>query len=319
MRIADAHNDLLMSFNTNAEVFRYLNFCKQNGVVKLFTAYYFNQENKNQDKSLYFSDIQTKFSRIKHCDFVTTTFENIGFVEDYKTLLNFLKFKPFCATLTWNYENKLAGGVLSKKGLSKWGKRVTTELNQNNILVDVAHLNEKSFWDVAEIQGELFCSHTASSDIYPIKRNLNNQQLVEIGKRKGYVGLCLYNSLLGGDSANFETIRRHLDKFLEFAGTDCVGFGTDFNGTGEQNPKGISMDYLGMQDLYDYLLQYYGDEVLKRVFYKNLLDFEHRITSQNSCKLPTIFAGNKKEQQQTVHKSLITKGKYLAGEQRFEL
>ena len=321
MQIADAHNDLFMTFNSSAEVSRYLNFCKHNKVVKLFTAYYFSQEQKKQEKSMVFDDIEHKFSLLNDSNLVVKSFENIEFVDDFKSLQKFVKFKPFCATLTWNYENKLAGGALSKKKLSKWGKKVVTELNKNNILVDVAHLNEQSFWDISELQKELFCSHTASSEVYSIKRNLNAAQLTEIGKRDGYVGLCLYNTLLGGSFADFELIRRHLDNFLEYAGEDCVGLGTDFNGTGEQNPNGISMDYLGMQDLWNYLAKFYTENVLNKVFSQNLLNFEKRIKNGTNKSQELILNNlqNKKEQQSAVLQSPIIKKAYLAGEQRFEL
>ena len=321
MQIADAHNDLLMTFNSSAEVSRYLNFCKHNKVVKLFTTYYFGQEQINQEKSVIFDDISHKFSLLGDSDFVVKSFENIGFIDDTKSLQKFVKFKPFCATLTWNYENKLAGGALSKKKLSKWGRKVVTQLNKNNILVDVAHLNEQSFWDVAELQKEMFCSHTASREVYSIKRNLNTAQLSEIGKRNGYVGLCLYNTLLGGSFADFELIRRHIDNFLEFAGENSVGFGTDFNGTGEQNPNGISMDYLGMQDLWNYLSKFYTKNVLNKIFSQNLLNFEKRIKNDISKGQEVTLKNsqNKKEQQSAVLQVPIIKKAYLAGEQRFEL
>ncbi len=151
-------------------------------------------------------------------------------------------------------------------------------MKKNNILVDFAHLNEASFWDVAEIQDTIFCSHTASFDVYPINRNLNKKQLCEIKARHGFVGLCLYNTLLTANScASFDDVYRHLDNLLEFAGQDCVGWGSDFNGTKTHNPCGIVFDYLGMKDLYNYLLKYYQASLLNKVFYQNLLNFENKI------------------------------------------
>lgn len=277
MQLADSHNDLLMTFNASTDVVRYLRFCQNNQVTKLFSAYYFDEVRDRRSKDEIIADVARKFAMVDNFDFVTKTLENIGFVDNITTLNKLIKLRPFCASLTWNYQNKLAGGALSTAGVTKLGKRIVQELCANNILVDVAHLNERSFWEVAEMTDTAFCSHTASFEAYAIKRNLNRQQLALVRERKGYVGLCLYNSLLCGVVADFDTIRHHLDNLLEFAGEDCVGLGTDFNGTGEQNPKGFLMDYSGMQDLIEYLSKFYTQKTLQKIFYENLKNLEARV------------------------------------------
>ncbi len=280
MQLSDAHNDLLMTFNASADVARYLRFCQNNNVTKLFAAYYFDEVRDNRDKDAILADVARKFAMVDNFDFVTTTLENIGFVDNLTTLNKLIKFHPFCASLTWNYQNKLAGGALSNAGMTKLGRRVAQELSSNNILVDMAHLNERSFWELAEIVDTPFCSHTASFEVYGIKRNLNKQQLKLIHERNGFVGLCLYNSLLCGVIADFDIIRRHLDNLLDYAGEDCVGLGTDFNGTGEQNPKGFLMDYSGMQDLIECLSKFYSQSTLQKIFCDNLKNLEARVRAK---------------------------------------
>ena len=53
-------------------------------------------------------------------------------------------------SLTWNGENEVAYGAEQNStfGLKPFGEQVIETLNQRNIIVDVSHLNEQSFWDV---------------------------------------------------------------------------------------------------------------------------------------------------------------------------
>lgn len=277
MQIADAHNDLLMYANSIKLVHNYLEFAKYNKVVKVFTAYYVAQKQEFQDFDTLFLDIINKFNLLKdYPDLIYKTFENIGFVNDKCKLKKLIDLHPFCVTLTWNHTNCLGGGAKESGGLSEWGKEVVAELIKNNIIIDCAHLNEQSFIDLMEFGEPLFCSHTASRELYNIPRNLNKNQLRVIANSKGFVGLSLYNTLLGEHKANFDLIYAHLDSMLENAGENTVGFGTDFNSTGEENPQGLK-DYQGFGELYDFLLKYYCTSTLDKVFSKNLLSFIKRV------------------------------------------
>lgn len=279
MQIADAHNDVLMSFIEKEQILEYIKFCKNNKVVKIFTAYYVSPE--QESSKIILKDITQKFTYLDNEPMVIKSLENLGYVHNNKILDQIINLNPFCATLTWNHANILAGGAYSSGKLTEWGKLVVNRLNQNGIIIDTAHLNEHSFWDIVRVTNEpIFCSHCASREVYDIPRNFNKNQLRQIKKSNGYIGLCLYDKLLCDSKANFDTIRAHLSSFLEFAGEDHVGFGTDFNGTGEQNPTGIKLDYYGMQELYNYLINYFSTSQLQKFYHKNLLDFLEKF-SQN--------------------------------------
>jgi len=51
-------------------------------------------------------------------------------------------------TLTWNGENELAGGAAVTGGLKPFGQEALRELERCDIVADVSHLNDESFWDV---------------------------------------------------------------------------------------------------------------------------------------------------------------------------
>ncbi len=276
MKIADAHNDLLMNFHSLESVQKYVDFCKTNEVVKLFAAFYVGLEQEKGEVDVLLSEILHHFSLCKGLDLLVPTFENLGFVKNQEVLEEIVKLKPFCATLTWNGENCLAGGVYSDGKFTDWGRKVARTLIKNGIKIDTAHLNRESFWQFAEeFEGPIFCSHVASAEVYSIPRNFDKEQFREIGRRNGYVGLAIYNKLMTDGVADFDKIRAHLDNILEHAGPDCVGLGTDFCGDFKQNPHGIH-DYLGMQDLFEYFLTYYSGDILQKVFNKNLLNFMNR-------------------------------------------
>ena len=277
MFIADAHNDCLTNLSNN-KLKSYLRFCKNNQVVNLFTAYYVAE---NQTKNIELvTDIENKANEISKYKFCVFTIENLGFINNLAQLDQVISLNPFACTLTWNHNNQFAGGAYDDGEITSMGKIYVKILENHNILIDIAHLNEKSTSQLIELTAlPIFCSHTACKSVYNISRNISRETLQAINKTNGYVGLCLYNSLLTNGEANFDIIYYHLDQMLEFAGIKNVGLGTDFNGTGKQNPLGINYDYDGFNELYSYLSKYYNKNILDKIFYKNLLDFKIRMNN----------------------------------------
>ena len=87
------------------------------------------------------------------------------------------------------------GGIFSRNGLIKI-------LENRGIHIDVAHLNKKSFIEFSKMtKYPIFCSHTSSRLVYDIPRALDREQMSIIKESKGFVGLCLYSSLLSASRA----------------------------------------------------------------------------------------------------------------------
>ena len=57
-------------------------------------------------------------------------------------------------TLTWNGENELGSGHTTDHGMSEFGKAAVREMEKENILVDVSHLNDPGFADLLEVATE---------------------------------------------------------------------------------------------------------------------------------------------------------------------
>jgi membrane dipeptidase len=121
-------------------------------------------------------------------------------------------------------------------GLTDLGKALIGACNRLRILVDLSHLNERGFWDVAAISNApLVATHSNAHALSPHSRNLTDQQLAAIGKTGGLVGVNFAVSFLRPDGRQdkdtpTELIIRHLEHLIEHAGEDNVGFGSDFDG-----------------------------------------------------------------------------------------
>ncbi len=121
-------------------------------------------------------------------------------------------------------------------GLPELGKELVRLCNHYKIVVDLAHLNEAGFWDVAKIStAPLIATHSNAHAICPHSRNLTNAQLAAIRDSGGMVGLNFATSAVrtdGQSSADtkIEEMLRHFDHLIEHLGIDGVAIGSDFDG-----------------------------------------------------------------------------------------
>lgn len=121
-------------------------------------------------------------------------------------------------------------------GLTDLGKELIKECNKRNIIIDLSHLNEKGFWDIAKIsQSPLIATHSNAHSICPHSRNLTDRQLSAIKDTGGIVGVNFAPAFLRTDgkmltNTNLDIILRHFDYLIEKLGDDKVGFGSDFDG-----------------------------------------------------------------------------------------
>ena len=137
-------------------------------------------------------------------------------------------------------------------GLTEAGKRLIRECNALKIVVDLSHLNEAGFNDVAAISdAPLIATHSNAHAITPSTRNLTDRQLAVIRESGGMVGLNFATVFLREDGKRsaqmgWEPVLRHLDHLITHLGEDHVGFGSDFDGA--EIPEGIS-DVAGLPNL----------------------------------------------------------------------
>ncbi len=119
-------------------------------------------------------------------------------------------------------------------GLTDAGKELVRACNRLGIMVDLSHLNEKSFWDVAKISdAPLVATHSNAHALAQLTRNLTDSQLDAIKETDGMVGVNFVTILLREDAADnantpLETVVRQFDYLVEKLGIERVGMGSDF-------------------------------------------------------------------------------------------
>jgi membrane dipeptidase len=121
-------------------------------------------------------------------------------------------------------------------GLTDAGKALVRACNQLGILVDVSHLNEKGFWDIAALSdAPLVATHSNAHAVTPTPRNLTDRQLDAIKESGGIVGVNFCVNFVredGRDVADtpMERIVAHFDYLAQRMGVEHVGFGADLDG-----------------------------------------------------------------------------------------
>jgi membrane dipeptidase len=121
-------------------------------------------------------------------------------------------------------------------GLTTHGKALVKACDAADIMLDVSHLNEAGFWDIANLSEQpLIASHSNAHALCPSPRNLTDAQLDAIAERGGLVGACFATAYLRTDGARdpdteIDLILRQFDYLISRLGEDYVGFGSDFDG-----------------------------------------------------------------------------------------
>ncbi|MDD4844504.1 MAG: dipeptidase [Anaerotignum sp.] len=177
-------------------------------------------------------------------------------------------------TLTWNHRNQLADGVAergSRGGLTQFGRQVVEEMEKLGMIVDVSHLSEAGFWDVAEISNRPFiASHSNAQAICNVPRNLSDEQLRVIAEKDGIAGINLYSPFLTTNKeAELEDVLRHIYHMLSIMGEDGIALGSDFDGI-DSAPKEIA----NVQDvalIFDRVEREFGKRVSQKFSSENLL------------------------------------------------
>ncbi len=170
-------------------------------------------------------------------------------------------------TLTWNGDNELASGVKgSDGGITSFGRKVVERMGELDMLCDLSHLNERGFWEIAEMGvTPLVASHSNLKAICDDPRNLTNEQFKAICRSGGVMGINFYKDFLGGDP--FERIYANICYALDLGGEDTIAFGSDFDGA-EMDYRINSVDK--MDNLCDYLLSKgLSQQVLKKLCFDN--------------------------------------------------
>jgi membrane dipeptidase len=122
-------------------------------------------------------------------------------------------------------------------GLTDAGRTLVRRCAELGIMIDLSHLNEAGFWDVARADvGPLVASHSAAHALCATSRNLTDRQLEAIGSSGGLVGIVYACMFLRSDFAEdpdtpVQLIAEHARYVADRIGVEHVALGSDFDGT----------------------------------------------------------------------------------------
>jgi len=165
-------------------------------------------------------------------------------------------------------------------GLTEHGRELVKACNRLKVMIDLSHLNEKGFWEVAKLSdAPLVATHSNAHAVCPHSRNLTDKQLAAIRESRGMVGVNFATSFIRPDGQRdentpLEQMIRHMDHLIEHVGIDGVGLGSDFDGA--TIPAEIG-DVRGLPRLVDAMRKHgYDEATLRKICYENWIDVLER-------------------------------------------
>ena len=161
-------------------------------------------------------------------------------------------------------------------GLTEAGLDLVRLCDELGIVIDLSHLNEKGFDDVARVSSApLVATHSNAHALCDSPRNLTDRQLHMIRERGGMVGFNFATFYLNANGTadtgtGWDVMLRHLDHLIAQAGEDHVGLGSDFDGCVLPDLIG---DVTGVQHLFEAMAAHgYDAPLIAKLARKNWLD-----------------------------------------------
>jgi membrane dipeptidase len=185
--------------------------------------------------------------------------------------------------LVWSRANAFAEGVPfgypaspdTGPGLTEAGKELVRACNRLGIMVDLSHLNERGFWDVARTSNApLVATHSNAHAVTACTRNLLDSQLEAVRDTDGVVGVNFAVAFLREDGRRdtdtpLEAMVRHFEYLAGKMGVEHVAFGSDFDGAAIPAPLG---DVAGLPRLVEALREAgFSEDDLRKMAHENWL------------------------------------------------
>lgn len=233
MPIYDTHSDIFynLAFKNVEDPFKtyHLDDLTKGGVVGGIWVVYSDED--FDVVSAYKKAIE-KFKNYENDFDVIKGLEGLRNVPDLKTLDVLYNMGIRHASLTWNEENHLATGVRgnSERGLTDLGKEFIKYMNDHNMIIDVSHLNEKSFYEVLKEQPKiLIASHSNAYSLSDHIRNLKDKQLEALRDAGGMIGCVAARNFVSKNKAdqNINGLVKQIKYLVNIMGIDRVMLGLD--------------------------------------------------------------------------------------------
>ena len=185
-----------------------------------------------------------------------------------------------------------AFGTGSSGGIGKKGKELLKEIEKLNLILDVTHLCDQSFWETLDnYNGNLWASHSNTRTIVPDERQFSDDQIKELIKRGAVIGMAFDAWMMipkweRGISNPvqkkllIENIVDHIDHICQLTGSsNHIGLGSDLDGGFGKEQCPSDLDTIADLQKLDGILKKrgYSDDDINKIFNKNFIDFLIRV------------------------------------------
>lgn len=172
--------------------------------------------------------------------------EGLNYLNRIEEIDKLYKLGVRSVNIVWNNDNKFGGGARGNKnrGLTALGKQLVEKLVLKNIAIDLSHSNEKTFYDIVNLCKELkrkgkqpivFASHSNIKKLCNVPRNLSNNQIKEIVKLEGIIGIvsvkqfCIKENSFNNNKKKYDKAYVEHIKYLKnlLGGVDNIAISTD--------------------------------------------------------------------------------------------
>ena len=185
------------------------------------------------------------------------------------------------ASLSWNAAGPLASGHDSHQGLTAAGREALTQMEHAGMILDISHLNDECFDEVAELAHRPFvASHSNARSVCGHVRNLTDRQFQTILDRGGIVGLNYCSEFLDDNATEethadvpFDALAAHIEHWLELGGEDAIALGGDLDGASVPDIVSDASKFPAFQQM---LIARFGKTVTRKLCFENALAFFER-------------------------------------------
>ena len=120
-------------------------------------------------------------------------------------------------------------------GLTSLGAALVEACNGRRVLVDLAHISRRGFWDALAVHDPslpVIVSHTGVRGVHDVWRNIDDDQIRAVADRGGVVGVMFHSAFLGDPfwRGSADAIVRHVEHVVRVGGEGAAAIGSDFDG-----------------------------------------------------------------------------------------
>jgi membrane dipeptidase len=237
------------------------------------------EEGKNKDKirqAYSYEDLLANEKEGKISCFLSIE-EGAALKGSFDRLQEFYRQGVRLITLTWNFPNEIgypnAENKYRGKGLTAFGFQLVEAMNKMGIIIDVSHLSDKGFWDVAsKSKSPFLASHSNARAIRNHSRNLTDEMIGALAEKGGIIGVNYYSNFLADKNiGTIQDIITHMKHIRKIGGIGILALGSDFDGI--STPVEFE-DCSQMDQLYYGLLKNgFSQDEADKIFYYNGLRF----------------------------------------------